>query len=329
MDAAFTRHGGRLAAAQAAFPRAPRPWIDLSTGVSPWPYPAPPATRAERARLPDPERTRALEAVAARAFGVGDPAGVVAVAGAETGLRLLPHLVRACAVAVPGPTYGGHADAWRTAGAEVLEQEADLAQASCAVVVNPNNPDGHTRRPAELLARADRLHARGGALVVDESFCDLSPELSMAGAGHPAVVVLRSFGKTYGLPGVRLGFVVAAPEIAARVRAATGDWPVAADALAAGLAAYGDPRWLERIRERLARAAVRLDRALVRAGFTLLGGATLFRLASAPDACARFTRLCEAGVLTRPFAEAPTWLRFGLPAPSAFSRVERALGALA
>ena len=327
MDAAFTRHGGRLAAAQAAFPHAPRPWIDLSTGINPLPFPAPPATRAERARLPDPERIRALEVAAAGAFGVRDAARAAAVGGAEAGLRLLPHLLRTSTVAVPGPTYGGHAEAWRKAGAEVLEREADLERACAAVLVNPNNPDGRVRTPAELLALADRLHARGGTLVVDESFADVAPENSVAGAAHTAVAVLRSFGKAYGLPGVRLGFVVAPPEFAARVRSATGDWPVGADALAAGLAAYNDGRWLERTRGRLARGAARLDRALARAGFTVVGGTGLFRLASTPDAPDRFLRLCRAGILTRPFADQPAWLRFGLPAPSDFPRVERALGA--
>ena len=57
----FIRHGGRLAAARAAFPHAPQPWLDLSTGVNPRPYPAPRASRTERARLPDPEALRASE----------------------------------------------------------------------------------------------------------------------------------------------------------------------------------------------------------------------------------------------------------------------------
>src|SRR5262245_61273964 len=93
------RHGGRLAAAEAAFPDAPRPWIDLSTGINPKPWRGRRATPAELARLPSPEAVAALEAAAARAFGA-DPASVAAVPGAEAGLRLLPRLIGARQAAI-------------------------------------------------------------------------------------------------------------------------------------------------------------------------------------------------------------------------------------
>ena len=86
-------HGGDLGLARRLFPQAPEPFIDLSTGINPRPYPAPRASRGSRGRLPFPEELAALEAVAARAFGVDDATGVVAVAGAEMGLRLLPRLI--------------------------------------------------------------------------------------------------------------------------------------------------------------------------------------------------------------------------------------------
>ena len=280
----FRRHGGRLQAARLAFPAAPEPWIDLSTGVNPWPYPAPAPSRQALVRLPDPADLARLEATAARAFGVVDPARVVATAGAEAALRLLPWLAPARTVAIAGPTYGGHAEAWRAAGAEVAawpeldpEREGEVV-----VMVNPNNPDGRRHAPADLLALADRLAARGGLLVVDESFVETAPELSVASAGHPAVVVLRSFGKAYGLPGVRLGFAVARPELAAGLRGLSGDWPVSAGALTAGLAAYADAAWLAGMRLRLRPAAASLDRDLAVAGFEIVGGTDLFRLARAP-----------------------------------------------
>ena len=116
--------------------------------------------------------------------------------------------------------------------------------------------------------------------------------------------MVRSFGKFYGLAGLRLGFVVGDPALLARLRARHGDWPVSADAIAAGLRAYLDARWASRTRRRLTRNAMRLDELLGRAGCEVLGGTPLFRLARTADASQRFERLARRGVLVRPFAHA-------------------------
>ena len=313
---AFSRHGGRLAAARATFPGAPQPWLDLSTGINPRPYPAPRASRAEQARLPDPEALRSLEAVAARAFGA-PPGRVAAVPGSEAVIRLLPDLLEAQSVAIAAATYGGHAEAWRAAGRRITASPDD---AKAWVVVNPNNPDGGRTSPDLLLSSAGRRWT-----IVDEAFVETAPELSLAAQAQGRLVVLRSFGKFYGLAGLRLGFVVADERLVGRLKARLGDWPISADAIAAGLAAYADPDWADAARSRLARDAARLDRMLTRAGLTGTGGTSLFRLARAQDARAVFLRLAGAGVLCRPF-EDPHLLRFGLPGRSAdWARLEAAL----
>ena len=322
-------HGGRLGEAAAAFPDAPRPWIDLSTGINPQPWRGPRAALADLARLPDPQGLRALEAAAADAFGVTDPRRVVAVPGAEAGLRLLPRLLGVGCAEIAAPTYGGHEQAARAADIPAARIGAAAIQASAAdllVVVNPNNPDGRTLDPATLIDLAVRRAKAGRWTLVDESFVDASPALSVAGHAQGRLVVLRSFGKFYGLAGVRLGFVIADLALAATLRESLGDWPVSTDAIVLGQAAYGDRAWRTRTQLRLARDARRLDRVLRRAGFTPVGGTSLFRLVSAPDARARFEQLCGAGVLTRPFAGEPAWLRFGLPAPQDWRRLEAALG---
>ncbi|CAN7331247.1 threonine-phosphate decarboxylase CobD [Phenylobacterium sp. LjRoot219] len=314
---AFSRHGGRLAAARAAFPAAPQPWLDLSTGINPRPYPAPAASQAARARLPDPEALLALEAAAARAFDA--PAErVTAVPGSEAAIRLLPDVLGVRRVAVAADTYGGHAEAWRAAGAEILDQPQ---RADAWVVVNPNNPDGRTVASDELVASASRRWT-----IVDEAFVETDPQLSVAArAGDGRLIVLRSFGKFYGLAGLRLGFVVADDRVTAGLRARLGDWPLSADALAAGQAAYPDTAWAERTRRRLGRDAARLDRLLVRAGLTPVGGTSLFRLVRAPDARATFLRLARAGILCRPFDDSQL-LRFGLPGrPADWARLAAAL----
>jgi cobalamin biosynthesis protein CobC len=318
----FAHHGGRLGAARSLFPDVPQPWIDLSTGINPRAYPAPRASLRSRNLLPEPTELARLEALAAAAFGVDDPARVVATAGTECALRLLPQIVNLEAAAIVGPTYGSHADAWTRAGAlthtiSLDEVHAHAQRALCLTIVNPNNPDGRIVERARLIELHDSLGRHGGTLVVDEAFADIAPEASVAAeAGTPAaprLVVLRSFGKFFGLAGLRLGFIVAATPLAANVRGLIGEWPVSSDAIAAGLAAYADKRWAQHERAALQKAAQRLDRLLASSGFELAGGTSLFRLARAPDARERFARLLAAGILVRPFDFAPDLLRFGLP----------------
>ena len=323
--AAFLGHGGRLGAARAAWPDAPTPWLDLSKGINPWPYPVPALAPETWSRLPDPDSLLALERVAAEAFGVEDPARVVAAAGSEALIRLLPRLGEARRIAIPPRTYGGHAEAWRAAGALVVDP-GDAA-ADLRVLVNPDNPSGHALPSDQVLGLTD------GPLLVDEAFVEVDPTLSvspLAGApGFERLIVLRSFGKFHGLAGARLGFLVAAPALAARVRQALGDWPVSGPAIAAGLAAYADADWAARTRLRLAEDAARLDALLRRAGFAIAGGTALFRLARATDAPRRFETLARAGILTRPFPWDETLIRFGLPGPQAdWLRLANALESL-
>jgi cobalamin biosynthetic protein CobC len=338
---AFAEHGGRLCAARALYPQAPAPWIDLSTGINPRPYPAPRASDAARGRLPTPEEVRALETSAARAFGVGDDDRIVATAGSEEALRLMPYALRSEAAVIAGPTYSSHAAAWRGAGVQVRAMSRtsavappsfgdDLPSRAAVTLVNPNNPDGAVTDRERLLRLHDEVMARQGHLVVDEAFADAAPEHSAAAIageeGATRMVVLRSFGKFYGLAGIRLGFVIAAPAIVERFRELLGDWRVSADAIAAGLAAYRDETWANGAREHLRHSARRLDEVLQDSGFNIVGGTTLFRLVRRPDASDRFDKLLRAGILARPFDHDPTLLRFGLPGEdSAWLRLADAL----
>jgi cobalamin biosynthesis protein CobC len=321
----FAHHGGRLGVARALFPDVPQPWIDLSTGINPRSYPAPRASARERNRLPEPTELAQLEAVAAGAFNVDDPARVVATGGTENVLRLLPYVLKHSNAVIAGPTYGSHADAWSRAGANVqVVADADLPahakSASAMTLVNPNNPDGRVLAREQLQSLHETLDANRGVLIVDEAFADLEPRHGVADfAGTdvaPRMVVLRSFGKFYGLAGVRLGFVIASVSIATQLRQLLGDWPVSVDALRAGLAAYADHAWAQRTRDHLSRAAQRLDKLLVGSGMSIVGGTSLYRLARAPNARARFSQLISHGVLVRPFDYDATLLRFGLPAGS-------------
>lgn len=322
-------HGGDLAAARALFPDAPEPWIDLSTGINPHPYPLPALPLSLWARLPGAEDEKALLAAARAAYRVPERMGIVAAPGTQILIELLPRLAPAGPVAVLGPTYAEHAQAWRRGGFAVSEVSAlpEAGEAATLVIVNPNNPDGRVMPRSALLDLAARCADRGGLLVLDEAFCDLEPEASLIPAPPPGTIVLRSFGKTYGLAGVRLGFAVAAPALTETLRAALGPWAVSGPALAIGAAALGDADWLGATAASCARDAARLD-ALLGAHGEIVGGTSLFRLLHTPQAPTLFARLGHAGLYVRRFRDAPQRLRFGLPADEAqWARLRSALSA--
>lgn len=331
---AAPEHGGTLAAVSRAYPDAPRPWIDLSTGINPlpwpWPRPLPPVPPEALTRLPEPGAITALEQRAAHAYGARDPSSVVAAPGTQILIGLLPRLQPARRVAIVGPTYSEHAVAWRGAGAavEIVGNPAAGTGADVVVVVNPNNPDGRITAPDRLHAIARHLAETDGLLVVDETFADLAHPSPSCVSTLPTsgMVVLRSFGKTYGLPGVRLGFAVADRRMADLIRRALGPWAVAGPAVVLGTNALGDASWREAAGRRLDAAVARLDAAMSAAGLRVLGGTRLFRLGVGPEAPAIFDRLARAGIVVRRFGDQPEQLRFGLPGgATAWQRLEAAL----
>lgn len=320
-------HGGQLGEAALRYPDAPRPFIDLSTGINPHAYPMPPLSQADCARLPEAAAIADLEAAAARAYGVADPGCVVAAAGTQPLIALLPRLRARAAVAVVGPTYAEHAEAWRLGGHAVREVAAPTDDADVLVVCTPNNPDGRVAAVGTLADIAGRITARGGWLVVDEAFIDLTGGESAARlVASPGVIVLRSFGKTYGLAGLRLGFALAHADLARRLRASLGPWPVSGPAIAAGRAALRDDAWRATTRTRVEADAAMLRAALTEAGLDVRGGALLFHLVDVADAGLLHHHLCTHGILTRRFPAQPRWLRLGLPPDqAALARLRHAL----
>jgi len=325
-------HGGDLDEARRLFPDAREPWIDLSTGINPIPYPMPALPSSSFERLPSPALHRDLEAAAAEAYGAADAGNVVAAPGTQVLISLLPHLRPRSRVAVLGPTYAEHAQAWRQAGHKVAELASlsDTEEADVAVVVNPNNPDGRLLKRRSLLNLAESLRPRGGWLVVDEAFADFDADETLVPFLPENAIVLRSFGKTYGLAGLRLGFVIASERLAAPLRAALGPWAVSGPAIEAGRRAFRDRDWLAGAKRARAADAQRLDALLAPLAEAPPRGTILYRLMKSRRGPDLFSHLGRNGIWVRRFAFDPGLLRFGLPgSDQAWSRLAEALGSIA
>lgn len=333
MDA-VADHGGSLGRAAALFPHAPLPWIDLSTGINPHSYPLFDLPATALSRLPEPVRARELAAIAAGLYGAPSATNIVPAPGTQILLPRVAASVKPGRALVLGPTYAEHARACAIAGhtvAEVRDFDA-LFGAGIAVVVNPNNPDGRVVSRQNLLELADKMRAKGGLLVVDEAFMDVGPadERVDGDVGRGGLVVLRSFGKFFGLAGVRLGFAIADEPLAAGLDAELGPWAVAGPALEYGIKALADADWQRAMRDRLDAAAARLDTLFARFGAPVSGGTSLFRFLNLPDAADLFAALGNKGILVRNFTWDETALRVGLPASEAeWLRLEQALAAWA
>ena len=308
-------HGGGITAAAAAFGGRLEDWLDLSTGINPNPVVLPEIPARVWHRLPD----RHLIETAWHAARDHYRSGAILplpVPGTQSVIQLLPRLVeRGKKVAILSPTYGEYARAFSAAGftVDAVGDIEDIGpEHGLAVVVNPNNPDGRIYAADRLEALHERLKAGGGFLVVDEAFGDTSPEASLAprASGLSNLIIFRSFGKFFGLAGLRLGFAIARSDILARFEDWLGPWAVSGPALAlAGSLLNSD---VSAIARSVAERQAALHAVLAGAGLAIAGGTPLFTLVADARAGDIYTTLCRHHILVRRFDYAPDWLRFGL-----------------
>lgn len=319
-------HGGRLRQAAQAF-QIPLPmWLDLSTGLAPYIWPLPALAADIWMRLP--ECDDGLEQ-AARAY-YGAPF-VLPVAGSQAAIQALPAICGARRVGIVEPCYAEHRLAWQRAGCEVIaldesEVAAYLPRLDVLVLVNPNNPTGRLLDADKVLGWHDQLHQRGACLIVDEAFADLEPANSLASfSDREGLIVLRSLGKFFGLGGVRLGFVLAEPELLHLLERQLGPWSVSGPTRAVGKAVLTDRDTQTLWRRRLQYDGRRLESLLTRYGLAPAGGCDLFQWVPHSAASTLYKALARRGILVR-LLGSPAALRFGLPgSEQAWSRLEQAL----
>ncbi len=306
-------HGGGLDAAIRAYGGVRGDWLDLSTGINPQPYPLPEFSAHDWTALPDQGAHLALCAAARRFWEIPEEAAILPAPGASALISRLPLLAAPGRVRIARPTYNEHAAAFRAQGWTLT----DTGPAEARVLVHPNNPDGRLWHAED---------ADAPLTVIDESFCDISPGDSLVALSRRlGCVVLKSFGKFWGLAGLRLGFAIATPGTIEQLAEMLGPWPVSGPALRVGTIALEDADWARTTRLRLAGDTRRLDQAMTGHGARLLGGTDLFRLYEVPDAADWQRRLAKKRIWTRIFPYSRTYLRLGLPPAAAWDRLLAAL----
>ena len=225
-----------------------------------------------------------------------------------------------------GPTFGEYEAGARRVGARVATLnavEADdfrpdldrivatIEQTGPRVVFlcNPNNPTGQAFEPDEIRSLLDALGE--GLLVVDEAYVDLGDGVASVVpllAADARLVILRSLTKSHGLAGLRLGYLLAAPQIVEDVAAQQPPWSVNAFAQAAGVAALGDEEHVEAGRRLSRRARALLVDGLERLGLPCVPTRASYWLVRVGDGRLVRDELLRRGILVRDARS------FGLPA---------------
>ena len=313
-------HGGGLDDAVALYGGCRAEWLDLSTGINPHAYPVPEIPADAWTSLPDRHAAERLEAAARAFWSVPDGAAVLAAPGASALIAGIPHLFPAGRVRIPARTYNEHEASFRGAGWDVLRSDPEGDPAEARVTVHPNTPTGH------MFSGADEPGGRA-LCVIDESFADVILGNSrMPGfATRPGTLILKSLGKFWGLPGLRLGFAIGDPALIVALKERLGPWPVSGVAQHVGAVALEDMVWANETRQVLSVETARLDALMQAKGAELVGGTVLFRLFKVDDAAAWQARLAQGKVWSRVFPYEPTWIRLGLPPARGWAQLAAAL----
>lgn len=306
-------HGGQLRNAAKYYKIPLRNWIDLSTGINPNGYPIPNIPTECWQRLP--ENNDGL-LIAAQNYYQAE--SLLAVAGSQAAIQMLPFLYPYSNVGILAPAYAEHKACWQQAGHQLIPLtpeniESHLSLLQVLIIVNPNNPTGHLFSPQQLLDWHRILQAKNGVLIVDEAFIETCSSHSLSHlAPQTGLIILRSVGKFFGLAGIRCGFVIAMPKLLALLEEKLGAWPLSHPSRYIATKALTDRQWQQQMLITLSQQGQQLQKLLQSQNLNPTGSHALFQWVKTPLAEILHQQLAQQGILTRLFTE-PKSLRFGLP----------------
>lgn len=329
-------HGGDLAKAMQRHGGKKEDWLDLSTGINRRSYPFDVQMALSDIRdLPSQIDLDTCLMAARAAYRCPAGIGIVAAPGTQILINSLPFILASKQCCILEPTYSEHRRAMELAGiachgvASLEDISLNSLNGGCVIVVNPNNPDGLHHSKDTLIQLAQDMAHRKGFLIIDEAFGDIDPSQSLAPSlgGLPNVIILRSFGKFFGLAGVRLGFALGAQDITNKLALHMGPWAASSSALKIGTQALQDQQWQEAEREILLHWTQRLKACLTQHGLALIGGTSLYQLASHDRAHELHQHLAKHHIWSRIFDFNEKWVRFGIPmSEGELARLDKALG---
>ena len=284
-------HGGALDAMKRRHPDFQGNWIDLSTGICPYSYP-PLISDDEKIKwqyLPSSDLYNALQEKAAVYFSV--PAShVLPIAGVQSFINILPSITAGDAIFyIRKFTYAEYAHKVKSFGKKLVYfQDFDALKNLCVpanskgknspdmsakiiIICNPNNPDGDIFSNDDFNILCNNLQPHD-ILIIDEAFMDLFPEKSATKLieKYHNLIILKSFGKFFGLAGVRLGFCLATPDLLKYIAPFHGPWSPSTPAMQLGIKAYNDAPWVLENTAKILKISAIMQQILQNIGFKIM-----------------------------------------------------------
>ena len=294
-------------------------WIDLSTGINPHYYPYKLINIRELQNLPCKNDIDNLNKLAKKYFQT--TACVRAVSGAQGGINILPFLFPNKTVSILSPTYNEYQNVFSNSLKKIINVKnlSELKKSQIAIICNPNNPDGKLYSNEDLLKISKNVEY----LIIDESFMDQYPRKSLSHKldDQTNILILRSFGKFFGLAGIRLGFLISNKEIDKKIQFLVGTWPISNVAINVASKALIDDVWIMNTISFLKEGSYFLDCLASEISWKVVGGTNLYRLYETPNADDAQYKLANFKIWSRRFTYSKKWIRLGIPKKKDFKKV--------
>ena len=312
------QHGGQLERIKKENPDQLLPWVDLSTGISPLSYPVESGVMDSFTELP--QCSEALKKAAMEYYG---SRGLLLTPGSMWSIQNLPLLRRLlCSndqrpVLIPKQGFNEHKKAWLSWGYQIeqyddIPNSHQLRASQVCVVINPNNPTGKLLEPETLLSMHRELSKHNAWLLVDEAFMDMTPENSLvANAPIEHLIILKSFGKFFGLPGLRLGALIGPEDVLKSASKLLNDWSINSAAQKIAMSAWQDQTFHYQAKFYINGGYERLSSMLNKLGYQTQG-TKLFQTYYCADAQFLYRHLLEYGIYVR-LLDDKSGIRFALP----------------
>ena len=301
--------------------------IDFSSNINPLGMPLhlkDAIADVDISRYPDPDCLELREAIS-KETGV-DTASILVGNGSTELIHLIARafLTAASSAVILSPTYGEYETACRLAGTEptfikaeenrdfrwsipsVCKQIKDIAP-RIVFLCNPNNPTGVLLNSGDVAKIA--ASAASGLLIIDEAYMPFADDpwdaTTLLDRGN--IIVMHSMTKDYALAGIRLGYIVAAPDIIERLNCYQPFWSVNAIAQAVGLTAINENEHITKSRKTIAEAKAYLLKSIKEIGLDVIPSSTNFLLIKVGNAKSMRQALLKQGICVRDCTS------FGLP----------------